>query len=145
MYQQQHLRLPDRNGPDFVMAVWDAGCLGSTRRDAAVLFCPSMWGSPAADLSNVNADGIDYTGPRPGRGVLRSQDEKANDTPIVADRMPVDPEDLDNLPHAGEGVMVLFLGGAIEFIESYEFDEGYVVFGPDSPDPRTQGLMPDEN
>ena len=148
IYQQKYHRLSPRSGPDFVMSIWDSNCMGKTEKDAKILFCPSM----AADTTDITADGIDYTGPiqneegQRRRKPLRTQNKNANNTPIVADRMPVDPgEDLDNLPHAGEGVLVLFLGGAIEFIESHEYDQhGYVVFGPDSPDPRTQGLLPDD-
>jgi prepilin-type N-terminal cleavage/methylation domain-containing protein len=136
VYQSKYKKFPSASGPAFVLAVWDEGIVDHNAKSAERFFCPSMEGEPASDLSNVTPEGIDYTGPNQEdrRKPIRMQEKHADAKVIICDRVPVvqSQMDLDGMPHEGEGLVVLYLGGTTGFIDKNEFPGGIVTLGEDS-------------
>ncbi len=149
-YQNRYGSLSPASGPEFVLSVWESKLMDWTPKDAEIFFDPSMKVTPNPDLSNVNADGISWTGPnQEGRRVrLGIQDRDANKKVIVCNRVPAVVQtdaDLDLFPHANKGMVYLTLGGAVEWIDSGEFGGDYVIIGPDSPRDEFKWMVPDLN
>jgi prepilin-type N-terminal cleavage/methylation domain-containing protein len=141
IYEMDYKGLPKADGAEFVLALWGRG-VDKNVKDAELFFCPSTKNRPAADLSNITAAGIDYTGPDlqnyRARNWISSADRNAGITGVVANKVPANDgrtlEEIKNdLPHHGVGVAVLYLSGATGFIFAEDFADEIPVFGPDSP------------
>ena len=136
-YQITHKRWPgsERAGALFPLTVWDGGTLDKTGKDAKVFFDPSLGGEPFADLSNINEEGINWTGPSFERGRRYSASMRnANDHIIVCNKVMAvqDEDDLDFLPHAGKGIVYLTAGGQADFMSADQFTDEIPVVGPNS-------------
>jgi prepilin-type N-terminal cleavage/methylation domain-containing protein len=151
IYEMEKKGLPRADGANFVMALWGRG-VDKNAKSAEVFFCPSTGNRPAADLSNVTAAGIDYTGPDlstyKGRNWISTSDNNAAVIGIAANKIP-SPNDgrpleeiKKDMPHKGYGVCVLYLDGGTGFIDAEEFSDGLVQFGPDSSNERLRLLKP---
>jgi prepilin-type N-terminal cleavage/methylation domain-containing protein len=150
IYQQDNRSMPTADGSSFVLAIW-GNPLDKGEKEAELFFCPSTNNRPAADLSNVTPEGIDYTGPdqsskAAGRNKLSTAMAGASDTPIISNKLP-DPGDMQsaedrarNLPHAGKGFHVLYLNGSVEWVEARRFPDELPVIGPESPIEKFQSL-----
>jgi prepilin-type N-terminal cleavage/methylation domain-containing protein len=149
-YQNTYKSFPRASGPAFVMSVWDAEIVDHTVADAKIFFSPGTGNKPEEDLSNVNVDEIDYTGPdqENRRTRIRPQMRNANDFPIMCNRIPsvVEGEaDLSDFPHAAKGINVLFAGGEVRWFDAKaDFGEEYPIIGPESPIEKLRHLVPDE-
>lgn len=148
-YEMDKKALPKADGPHFVMAIWGRG-VDKNAKSAELFFCPSTKNRPAEDLSNVNAAGIDYTGPDlssyKGRNWISMSDNNAAIIGIVANKIP-SPNDgrpleeiKKDMPHKGYGVCVLYLDGGTGFVDAE--GEDLITYGPDSPNERLRLLKP---
>jgi prepilin-type N-terminal cleavage/methylation domain-containing protein len=143
-YESSHRGMPMADGPAFVLGIW-GDPLDKSEKEANTFFCPSTGRKPAADLSNVTPDGIDYTGPdqssrSSGRNRLASSSAGASEIPIICNKLP-NPGDMTsieerrkNLPHAGKGFNALYLNGSVEFIDANRFPDDLPVIGPEAPE-----------
>jgi prepilin-type N-terminal cleavage/methylation domain-containing protein len=150
IYQTNHKHFPRASGAEFVMGVWHSGIVDHTQKDAEIFFCPSMNAGPDADLGNVNADGIHYTGPDQAgsRKGLAPQDLNAAEKVIICDKVPTgngDPEHLASLPHAAKGICFLTLAGSTDWIEAASVGGEYPIIGADSPSEKFHKMVVDED
>ena len=148
MYQTRYKMLPPRrSGPDFLMALVDCELVARSKQDLRILICPSVSGEVQVAPEEFSAENTDYTGPdqTDTRKAMKLQQKGAEGTVVVCDRCPATPApDLKDMPHDGEGISVLFLGGTVEFIEATDFPEKYVVLGPDSPKEELKHMPADQ-
>ncbi len=142
IYEMDRKAMPTASGGAFVLSIW-GNPMDKSVRNAQTFFCPSTARQPTEDLSNVTPEGIDFTGPdqhsqRAGRNALTSHMAGASEVVIISNKCP-DPQQMTsederrkNLPHAGKGIMVLYLNGATEFIDAERFADNLPVVGPES-------------
>jgi prepilin-type N-terminal cleavage/methylation domain-containing protein len=140
IYESAHKGMPIADGSGFVLGLWGDG-VDKTEKAAEVFFCPSTKRHPAPDLSNVNAEGIDYTGivqstQSLGRNRISSSMPNGSEVPIVSNKVPdpSDPNARKSQPHDGKGFNVLHISGDIEFIDANRFPDDLPVIGPEAPE-----------
>jgi prepilin-type N-terminal cleavage/methylation domain-containing protein len=140
IYESDHKGMPMADGSAFVLGIWGEQ-LDKNTKQAEVFFCPSTKRHPMPDLSNVTPEGIDYTGPDQsgkfaGRNRISSSMANAAEVPIASNKLPdsSDPDARKNLPHAGKGFHVLYMGGQVEWIPATSFPDDLPVIGPEAPE-----------
>lgn len=149
-YQDREGHLPRASGPEFVLAPWtEKNMPEHSYQNAKIFFCPSVSGGPDEDLpleEAVTPFTIDYTGidQEGQRKPMRVHDRSASEKVIVSNKIPIveSEADLDQMPHANTGFCILYLNGGTDFVEAVDFQNDYVVIGPESEFERFQNLVP---
>ncbi|HYC78274.1 MAG TPA: type II secretion system protein [Planctomycetota bacterium] len=151
IYETDHNGLPDAEGAAFVLATWGR-YFDKNEKNAKIFYCPSTKNKPPADLADMTPDAIDYTGPMTRgmnrRNRLSMSEPNAAVKAISGNKVPdqSSSESLDtlkdSLPHAGKGVCVLYLDGSTGWIESADFQDEIVQYGPESQNEQLKLLKP---
>jgi len=141
IYDASKKRWPRKSGGEFLLALRRDGIVEEDEASCMVFFDGSSGRTPAADLSNVTAAGIDFTGPLVSGGrryspAMRNADKMA----IAAQKTGPD----GAAPCDGHGICVLYASGLVEFIPTKAFKGGKVVLGRKSPLKRLRSLVPAE-
>ncbi|MEE2711403.1 MAG: peptidylprolyl isomerase [Planctomycetota bacterium] len=139
VYYTDHKKWPRVPGANFPLATLTSGILDKDVKSCEIFFDGFSGRKPAADLANVTAAGIDFTGPtfEGGRFYTPSM-RKANKHVIVAQKL--GPEGA--APCGGYGICILTARGGTEFIPTSAFKDGKVVLGPKSSLEMLQHLVP---